>query len=146
MQHIYDVNLKWENGRTGLLESTVLNDKIKVATPPEFPGGVAGIWSPEHLFVAAINSCFMTTFLAIADNSKIAFESFTCKAEGKLEQVDRKFMITEILLFPKVEITNEKDVERIQRVFEKSEAACLITNSITSKIILQGEVNVVETA
>ena len=146
MQHIYDVNLKWENGRTGLLESTVLNDKIKVATPPEFPGGVAGIWSPEHLFVAAINSCFMTTFLAIADNSKIAFESFTCRAEGKLEQVDRKFVITEIQLFPKVEITNEKDVERIQRVFEKSEAACLITNSITSKVTLQGEVNVVETA
>jgi organic hydroperoxide reductase OsmC/OhrA len=43
---------------------------IEVATPPEFPKGMPGIWSPEHLFTAAVSSCLMTTFLAIAENSK----------------------------------------------------------------------------
>ena len=56
---------------------------IEVATPPEFPKGIAGIWSPEHLFVAAISGCLMTTFLAIAENSTLEFTSFSCQAKGK---------------------------------------------------------------
>jgi organic hydroperoxide reductase OsmC/OhrA len=52
------------------MSSPELNNKIEVATPPQFPKGVQGIWSPEHLFTAPVNSCFMTTFLAIAENSR----------------------------------------------------------------------------
>lgn len=83
--HEYSVDLSWMNDRRGLLSSGVLNDKISVATPPEFKGGMAGIWSPEHLLVAAVSSCLMTTFLAIAENFKLEYESFDCKAVGKLE-------------------------------------------------------------
>jgi organic hydroperoxide reductase OsmC/OhrA len=35
---------------------------------------------------AQINSCFMTTFLAIAENSKLEFVHFDSKATGKLEK------------------------------------------------------------
>lgn len=59
-----------------------------------------GIWSPEHLFVAAIESCLMTTFLAVAENSKLEFVSFSSHATGKLDKVDGKFMMTEVLLRP----------------------------------------------
>lgn len=144
MQHIYDVDLTWDKEGIGTMESSVLNEKITVATPPEFPGGVEGIWSPEHLFVASVNSCFMTTFLAIAGNSKLEFESFSCKAEGKLEQVERKFKITEIALFPTLTIANEKDAERAQRILEKAEAACLITNSINSEVSLTTDIKTIE--
>ncbi|MES1225955.1 MAG: OsmC family peroxiredoxin, partial [Bacteroidota bacterium] len=64
--HYYEVKLNWESDRKGLMSSPVLNSSIEVATPPEFPKGIHGIWSPEHLLVAAVNSCMMTTFLAIA--------------------------------------------------------------------------------
>ena len=74
--HKYEVNLEWKEDRKGLLSSPILTHEIEVATPPEFPKGMAGIWSPEHLFVAAVNSCLMTSFLAIAENSKFEFISF----------------------------------------------------------------------
>mgnify|MGYP001550435367 CR=1 FL=1 len=109
---------------------------IEVATPPEFPKGIPGIWSPEHLFTAAISSCLMTTFLSIAENSKLAFISFSCKSKGKLEQLDDKFMMSEIVLEPTVTITDEKDRGRAGRVLQKSEAACLISNSVRSKIVM----------
>lgn len=64
--HKYLVNLEWSMDRKGEISSPVLDQKIEVATPPEFPKGMPGIWSPEHLFTAAVSSCFMTTFLAIA--------------------------------------------------------------------------------
>ena len=60
----------------------VLDTRVEVATPPEFANGMPGIWSPEHLFVAAVNSCLMTTYLAIADNSKLPFVSFSSRATG----------------------------------------------------------------
>ena len=135
--HHYNVNINWENDRKGLMSSPVLNSNIEVATPPEFPGGMPGIWSPEHLLVAAVNSCLMTTFLAISENSKLNFVKFESNADGKLEKVDGKYMISEIVLSPVLTIHNESDRDRALRILEKSEAACLISNSIKSTITLK---------
>ena len=133
--HYYEVKLDWKADRMGLVSSPVLQSNIEVATPPEFPKGIAGIWSPEHLLVAAVNSCLMTTFLAIAENSKFEFINVTSNANGKLEKIDGKYIISEIVLSPELTIKNIADKEKAQKVLEKSEAACLISNSIKSKII-----------
>jgi len=53
--------------------SSELDESLDVATPPQFPKGIERVWSPEHLFTAAVNSCLMTTFLSIAENSKLEF-------------------------------------------------------------------------
>ncbi len=84
----------------------------------------------------------MTTFLAIAENSKLAFTEFHCNSKGKLEQVEGKFRMTEIILDAHVTIANESDRERAERVLQKSESACLISNSINSKVILNPVVEV----
>lgn len=140
--HNYNVQLTWQEGRIGQLQSTELNDKITVATPPEFDGGVAGIWSPEHLFTASVLSCFMTTFLAIANVSKLEFETFDCEATGVLSKVDGKFMMTEIALRPHLSITDASKMERALRILEKAESNCLISNSIQSKVSLRPNVTV----
>ena len=138
--HYYIVNINWSEERKGIMCSPELNRDanicIEVATPPEFPKGVPGIWSPEHLFTAAVSSCLMTTFLAIAENSKLEFLSFNCKSKGKLEQVEGKYLITEVILEPIVTIKNEKNRDRAERVLQKAEVACLISNSIKSKVTM----------
>ena len=133
----YNVDLNWENERKGIISSPALVSSIEVATPPEFPRGLEGIWSPEHLLVAAVNSCLMTTFLAIAENSKLSFTHFESSADGKLEKIDGKYMISEVVLSPVLTINNEAERERALRVLEKSEAACLISNSIRSTIVFK---------
>lgn len=138
--HHYNTRVVWNVGRTGNLSSPELNESFAVATPPNFKSGVANIWSPEHLFTAAINSCFMTTFLAIAENSNLVFTSFSCDASGKLEAVDGRYRMTEVELMAKLEIENEADLTKAQRVLEKSEKACLISNSVTAKVNLKMEV------
>lgn len=147
--HIYHVNIAWNKDRRGIMCSPELNSGaqlnegcIEVATPPEFPKGMPGIWSPEHLFTAAISSCLMTTFLAIAENSKLEFLSFQCSSEGKLEQVDGKFLMTEVLLKPVVTVKEEKEVEKALKVLQKSEANCLISNSVKARVVMQPEVEV----
>ena len=138
--HYYNVDVNWNTERKGVMCSPELikdaGSCIEVATPPEFPKGMPGIWSPEHLFTAAVSSCLMTTFLSIAENSKLTFTNFSCKSMGKLEQTDGKFMMTEIILEPTITIADEKDRERAERVLQKSEAACLISNSVKSKVTM----------
>ena len=142
IEHTYEVNVNWTNDRLGVLNSPELNDEVEVATPPQFPKGMENIWSPEHLFTAAVNSCLMTTFLAIAENSKLEFEYFSSKALGKLEMVDGKYIMSEVTLIPLLTIVREDDRERAMRVLQKSEAACLISNSIRSKVIFKPEITI----
>lgn len=101
----YEVNLKWIENRKGSLSSPVLPQKIEVATPPDFPKWMKEIWSPEYLFVASINSYFMTTFLSIAKNSKFDFISFESKYTCMLDKIEGKYLITEIILKPKLIIS-----------------------------------------
>lgn len=140
--HFYRVNISWSVDRKGIMCSPELTTTgtgsgcIEVATPPEFPKGIPGIWSPEHLFTAAVSSCLMTTFLAVAENSKLDFTSFDCSSKGKLEQVDGKFMMSEVILEPRLVIKYERDRERAEKILSKAESACLITNSVKSKVTM----------
>jgi peroxiredoxin-like protein len=144
LPHTYNVDIAWSQDRKGIICSPELNNTtypsrgcIEVATPPEFPKGIPGIWSPEHLFTASVSSCLMTTFLAVAENSKLEFLSFRCQAKGKLEQVDGKFGMTEVILEPVVTVADQRDVERALKVLQKSEANCLISNSVKANIIVK---------
>ena len=138
--HFYNVDVKWESDRKGEISSSEISQKIEVATPPQFPKGMENIWSPEHLFTAAVSSCLMTTFLAIAENSKLDFVHFECSSKGKLEQIDGKFLMTEVILEPVVTIKNESEREKAEKVLQKSEANCLISNSVKSKITMISEI------
>lgn len=148
-QHTYNVDINWTHDRKGMMCSPELQNKeanglncIEVATPPEFSKGIPNIWSPEHLFTASVSSCLMTTFLAIAEYSKFEFISFKCGSKGVLDKVDGKFMMTEVHLFPEVFIADEKLRDKALRILDKSEKACLISNSITSKVTMKPTVTV----
>ncbi len=119
--HVYTTSVRWESERRGSLTSPGLPD-LAVATPPQFPGGHAGIWSPEHLFVAAAEACLMTTFLAIAENSKLEYLEYSSEAEGVLEKTDEGFMIT------------------ARRIVEKAEQHCLISKSMKTRVSLEPDV------
>jgi peroxiredoxin-like protein len=141
----YETEVEWTKERRGNLRAVGL-PTIEVAAPPEFKGN-EGIWSPEHLYVASVNACFMITFLAIAEFSKLEFASFTCQARGKLEKEEaRGYRITEISLKPKLVLRHDRDQERASRILEKAEKSCLISNSINTAITLEPEIRSSEVA
>lgn len=142
-QYYYSTEIEWIRERNGDLSAPNLPDLI-IDAPPEFKGH-EGFWTPEHLFVASVNSCFMTTFVAIAENSKLDFVSLRIGANGKLEKVDGQgFMITEIILRPRLVLREARDAERALRILEKAERNCLISNSVKTKVTLQPEVTIAD--
>ncbi len=134
-KHRYTTSLAWEGQRRGRLSSEGL-PALAVATPPEFPGGHPGIWSPEHLFVAAAEACLMTTFLAIAENSKLEYLEYSSEAEGTVEKTDQGYLVTEITIRPRVVVKEASALERARRVVEKAEQRCLISNSMKTRVSL----------
>ena len=148
-KHEYNVNISWTQDRKGMMCSPELKSAesnktncIEVATPPQFDKAIPNIWSPEHLFTAAVSSCLMTTFLAVSEYSKFEFISFKCGSKGILDKVHGKFVMTEVLLYPEVFISDERQRERALKILEKSEKACLISNSITSKITMTPKITI----
>ncbi len=139
-QYSYTTEVEWTGERRGDLSAPHLPD-LEVDAPPEFKGH-EGVWTPEHLFVAAVNSCFMTTFLAIAENSKLEFVSFSADAKGKLEKLEGQgFIMTKVVLRPKLLVSHARDVERAGRILEKAEKNCLISNSIKTETRLEPNID-----
>lgn len=87
---------------------------------------------------------FYDDVLAIAENSKLEFVSFSAAAKGKLENVvGEGFVMTEITLRPKLILRNARDAERASRILGKAEKNCLISNSIKAKTNVEAQIDVV---
>ena len=139
IEHHYACSVTWSGEKKGRLESPGL-PPLEVATPPEFKGH-PGIWSPEHLFVAASLSCLMTTFLALAEKARLHLAGFHAGATGRLTQrPDSKLAITEIVLTPEIAIFDAADEAKALELIEKAEKYCLISNSMNSAITLEPKV------
>jgi len=59
-----------------------------------------------------------------------------------LTKEDGKFVMSEVLLYPEVFIKDESKKDRALRIFEKLKKACLISNSIKSKITMKPKITV----
>ncbi|MGA8278652.1 MAG: OsmC family protein [Rhodanobacteraceae bacterium] len=114
-------------------------DTIPFAAPVGF-GGPGNQWSPEALLVAAVASCFILSFRAIARASKLSWMSLKCDVDGTLERVDGAMKFTTFVVRPTLEVPQDTDEERAHRLLEKAEQTCLITNSLSGETQLDARV------
>ena len=110
--YYYETEIDWKGEKDLRLGAGKL-PVIGAGAPPEFKGREEN-WSPEHLFVASLNTCYTLTLLAIAEFSKIALVSVSSTAKGKLEKVQGGgFQITEIVVKPRVVLASVNDLVRM---------------------------------
>lgn len=146
--HDYFIELSGSGIKTGMVTGAPGDGlpTIEVAPPPEF-GGPAGVWSPEHLFVASISVCLMTTFRAIAEASRLEVLEYSDSPSGHLQRGDdRLYQFDIVTLRPRVVVANAADVAKALRLLDKAEHVCLVSRSITSEIRLEPNVDVASTA
>jgi peroxiredoxin-like protein len=133
--HEYRVEAIGAGGRNGVVHAEGILPAISFSPPPEFQGEV-GRWTPEHFLVAAVASCFISTFEGMAQTSRLEFGSFRLAAEGVLTKQDSGWRFTEIRLRPTVALRKEEDLDRAVRLLEKAEKSCLVARSLQCKITL----------
>ena len=140
-QIVFDTQLSWLGDKKGKLTAPELNSSLVIATPKEF-GGEGNDWSPEHLLLGALSSCFMTTYLSFMQKFRFSILQLECSADGQVELVDGRYKFTEINLYPKIVIAGEADLEKANLAMEKTHKYCLVGNSLNATIRYLGQVTI----
>lgn len=140
--HTYKVRARSTRVRSGVVAFDRVPEPIRFSAPPEFLGEPQ-VWTPEHFFVAALVSCYVSTFSGVATASKFNFISLEVDAEGTIEMDAGGWRFTGVRLHPSVKIAREQDRDRARLLLEKAERSCLIARSISAKVSLAPVVKVV---
>lgn len=141
----YRITAGWTGARNGWVDAENAPDTLHFSAPREFQGE-PGHWTPEDFFVAAIGSCFVSTFSAIADFSKFKFTALEIEVEGYIEKQEGGFRFTQVVVRPMLTIEDAEAVERGIRLLEKAERACLVSRSLSTPILLEPTVEVASPA
>jgi organic hydroperoxide reductase OsmC/OhrA len=123
LPHIYRVNLAEETGSYALLSDAGLPE-LRTAPPADFdePGDA---WSPEHLLLAAVESCFLFTFHAVAQASQLSFKALKLSGEGIVNRLEGAARLSAIVLRATLRIASAKDRDRAMRILEKKRRSLL---------------------
>ncbi len=125
----FPVSVEWQGGRLTKTSSRAKED-LEVATPPEFPGGIPGLWNPEELLVASVASCYAVTLAAIAERREIPLHSLKVSGTGHVSmRDDRKFGFVAIELDAEVK-TSAASVRAAEAAAARAEEACLVARAL----------------
>ena len=113
--------------------------ELRTAAPADFDGP-GDAWSPEQFLMAAVETCFLFTFRAVAQASKLEFTALEVSGEGTVDRKDGATRFTQIVLRPRLTLPAGANRERAMRVLEKSERACLVSASLSTPVRLEPEI------
>ncbi len=93
---------------------------------------------PEAAFVAAISSCHMLWFLALAEAADHPVSSYLDHAEGTLGRLEGKTAISKVVLRPEIEfLGSEPNDDRVAELHETAHQRCFIANSVKCPILIE---------
>jgi organic hydroperoxide reductase OsmC/OhrA len=138
LPHTYDVQIAGGPEGYATLAVTGLPD-VRSAPPLAFDGP-GDAWSPEHLLLAAVEACFLFTLRGVARASRVEFTAIEISATGTVDRRDGAVRFTEIVLRPRLTVRPGADRDRVMRVLEKSEKACLVSASLATPVRLEAEI------
>jgi organic hydroperoxide reductase OsmC/OhrA len=138
------IQLTWEKGEAPFTyESYPRNhtiafkdgrEKVIASASPPYKGD-AGKADPEDMLVAALSSCHMLSFLAIAAKKKLTVHSYRDDAKGFLENDGGKLWMTRVTLRPKVEV--DTDAQTLAQIHHMAHEACFIANSVKTQVSVE---------
>jgi peroxiredoxin-like protein len=108
--------------------------------PPVEYDGPGDAWTPEHLLLAAVQACFLFTLRAVARASRIELLHVDVDTSGTVDRSGGVTRFTDIVLSPTVTLAAGTDRERINRLLEKADQACLVSASLSTPVRLQAAV------
>jgi organic hydroperoxide reductase OsmC/OhrA len=133
----YATQLAREAGRSGKATAAGLPD-LQVSSPPEFRGE-PGAWTPEHLFVSAIETCTMTTFVALAERAGLELLDYSSDARGRLEWATGGYRFSVVEISLRIRLRSVADRELAERVLHQTHEVCPVGRSVRAEVRLRPE-------
>ena len=144
--HDYKARLVWDgNLCDGTSTYTGYGRKYRVQFDgkPDLPGsadpifrGDANIYNPEDLFVAALSSCHLQSYLALCARSKINVIAYEDEASGTMVmRPDGGGKFESVTLRPSVTLAPGSDEKRAMDLHETAHDMCFIAASVSIPVL-----------
>lgn len=148
----YTAQLLWERG-----DDDFLGKRYSRRHSVAFDGGARTLWSsspqhvpvplsdaaaidPEEALVAAISSCHMLWFLALAAKQGYCVDRYADEPAGEMgRNAEGRLAITVVTLRPAVQFSGEKlpSAADLAHLHERAHEECYVANSVRSEIRIE---------
>jgi organic hydroperoxide reductase OsmC/OhrA len=141
----HSIEIIWELGDQELSpgkyltdHKVILNENLTIdgGSSPDYGGSVSNI-NPEQKLAAAVSSCFMMTFLALAAKMKWPVKNYKDKAISYLgKNNEGRMYVNKIELNPQIIFDNDFTIsnDEMQKMKERSHKYCFIANSLSKDV------------
>lgn len=109
---------------------------LNASRAPDY-GGDAAAADPEQMLLAALSSCHMLTFLAVAANRGYVVDDYADEAVARVGRTaEGRTAVIEATLAPRVTFSGERQptADEYAKLHERAHAACFIANSVTTRV------------
>lgn len=144
----HKARLQWSRGGSDFAYKTFPRDhtwrfeggvEVPASSAPQFFGDASRV-DPESALVAALSSCHLLTFLAIASNSGFMVDSYEDDPVGHLEKnANGKLAVTRVVLRPKTVFGGAKQpsAAELEKLHDKAHRECFIANSVLTTVTVE---------
>lgn len=141
----YQVVVEWERESDGFsydeynrdhLWSFLGGSKVSASAAPEYRGNPAYV-NPEEALIAALSSCHMLTFLAVAARKGFVVDDYRDEAIGTLDKNNEgRMAVTRVILHPRITFggTKSPTSEELKVLHEQAHRGCFIANSVKTEV------------
>ena len=138
LPHTYEVALTGSAAGYATVSGPGLPD-LTTAPPAEYDGP-GDAWSPEHLLLAAVSSCFLFTFRAVAKASHVEFVEIDAPTSGTVDRSSGTPRFTDIVVRAAVTAAAGADPAAVKRAVDKAAARCLVSSSLTTPVRVEATI------
>ena len=113
--------------------------RVKASAAPTFRGRTDCV-DPEEALVAALSSCHMLTFLAIASRKRLVVDAYEDAAVGFLEKNSRgKLAVTRVVCRPRIRFGGPEvpSGDQLMKLHDQAHRDCFIANSVLTEVTIE---------
>ena len=143
----HKITLEWKRESEAFTYETYNRDhvlvfeggaRVSASAAPAYRGNPAHV-NPEEGFVAALSSCHMLTFLAVAAKKRFVVDCYEDQAVGFLEKNQKgQLAITRVILHPRIAFGGTAPTpEQIAELHAQAHKGCFIANSVTTEVTVE---------
>lgn len=130
-----ETKIDWNGGPTFMAGSSE-------AVPIEVTGlgnlkNYPNAWSPPHLLVSAVETCFLATLFHTLEKARIKLTSYSSTATGELtESEGTSKEISKLTLKIEAGLENPADQDKARRLMDLTEKYCYVSRSVGFSVSL----------
>lgn len=113
-------------------------EEVPWSAAPEFKGEADRV-NPEEAYVAALSTCHMLTFLALASRKRFTVDAYIDEAVGRMERTaEGKYWIARVVLRPRVTFSGVRQptTEELSELHHAAHENCFVANSVKSEVVV----------